>query len=125
MAREPYNLVTDILCRLPFKSLQHFKCLSKDICAIINSPKFKTMQRNHSLTTNSNSIFIVGDNQELCSENLDSLALDCYNNSPSLYFFEDIFLWDWKDLTVIYVILVDFDARIYFFFSLSDLMFVK
>ncbi|XP_042507336.1 F-box protein CPR1-like [Macadamia integrifolia] len=50
----PEALITDILSRLPVKSLLRFRCVCKTWCALIDDPAFVKDHLNQSLASNSN-----------------------------------------------------------------------
>ncbi|CAA2957251.1 F-box CPR30-like [Olea europaea subsp. europaea] len=68
----PSEIVTDIISRLPVKSLLRFKCVSRLWYSIIDSPDFVKMHLRRSTTTNSNQRLIL-EGLGLYSVDLDSL----------------------------------------------------
>ncbi|XP_059661929.1 F-box protein CPR1-like [Cornus florida] len=54
MSNIPDDLIPDVLCRLPVKSLLRFRCVSKQWRALIDSPNFINLHLNQSLRTNTN-----------------------------------------------------------------------
>ncbi|CAI9086878.1 OLC1v1020801C1 [Oldenlandia corymbosa var. corymbosa] len=60
MPNLPPEIITDILTRLPVKSLLRFRCVSKPWCTLIDSRSFTKLHLNRSLQTGSNHYIILG-----------------------------------------------------------------
>ncbi|PIM99757.1 hypothetical protein CDL12_27743 [Handroanthus impetiginosus] len=56
----PFELIEDILCRLPVKSLKRFRAVAKSCCFLIDSKNFTKLHLQQSLVTNSNRHLILG-----------------------------------------------------------------
>ncbi|KDP32917.1 hypothetical protein JCGZ_13698 [Jatropha curcas] len=88
MSNLPWDMLAEILCRLPAKKLLCFRCVSKLWRALIDGPNFINLHLKHSLATSSN-LHIIVKNSELCSVDFDLLdnlkqlehPLMCYNHS--------------------------------------------
>ncbi|KAK6133250.1 hypothetical protein DH2020_033011 [Rehmannia glutinosa] len=72
MPNIPFELVEDILRRLPVKSLKRFRAVAKSWCFLIDSDNFIKLHLRQSLITNSNRHLLLG-GLGLYSVNLDSL----------------------------------------------------
>ncbi|XP_042509364.1 F-box protein CPR1-like [Macadamia integrifolia] len=68
----PEVLITDILTRLPVKSLLRFNCVCKTWCALITDPAFVKEHLNRSLASNSNLSLILGYYHHYFSVDLDA-----------------------------------------------------
>ncbi|KAL3820805.1 hypothetical protein ACJIZ3_006710 [Penstemon smallii] len=60
MTNLPWELIEDILRRLPVKSLKRFRCVAKSWCFLIDSDNFVKLHLNRSLITNSHRSLILG-----------------------------------------------------------------
>lgn len=56
----PWEIIIDILNRLPPKSLMRFRCVSKQWCSLIESPDFVQMHLKQSTATQTNLSLILG-----------------------------------------------------------------
>ncbi|KAG8656303.1 hypothetical protein MANES_04G117900v8 [Manihot esculenta] len=54
-----YDLLVEILCRLPVESLLRFRCLSKTCCSCIDSPDFIKLHLNRSIKTRTNRSLVI------------------------------------------------------------------
>ncbi|KAE7995274.1 hypothetical protein FH972_000092 [Carpinus fangiana] len=77
----PSDVITDILCQLPVKTLLRFRCASRRWCSQIGSPDFIKIHLSHSLATNSN-LSLLLKNWYLYSVELDSLRTATELNPP-------------------------------------------
>ncbi|KAJ0082324.1 hypothetical protein Patl1_09779 [Pistacia atlantica] len=59
MSKIPPDIITDILCKQPVKSLLRFRAISKACCSLIDGQDFVKMHLNHSLQTKSNLSLIL------------------------------------------------------------------
>ncbi|KAJ0016552.1 hypothetical protein Pint_09538 [Pistacia integerrima] len=59
MSKIPPDIITDILCKQPVKSLLRFRAISKACCSLIDRQDFVKMHLNHSLRTKSNLSLIL------------------------------------------------------------------
>ncbi|KAL8096473.1 hypothetical protein AgCh_037438 [Apium graveolens] len=60
------DLVSEILCRLPVKTLLQYRCVSKPWCSLIDSPRFVKTHLKRSIECNTNTGLIIrGDNFHL------------------------------------------------------------
>ncbi|KAA8516864.1 hypothetical protein F0562_017318 [Nyssa sinensis] len=78
MSDLPAQVVTDILSRLPVKTLLRFRCVSKPWCALIDSPDFVKFHLKRSIETKSNLSLI------LRCWNLYSVDLESLDNALEL-----------------------------------------
>ncbi|CAH9072293.1 unnamed protein product [Cuscuta europaea] len=73
----PWDLIVQILCRLPVKDLLRCRCLSKLCCSLINCRDFINLHLQHSPESTSQLGFVFGGNTDLCwaaLNDLDSFA---------------------------------------------------
>ncbi|PON58761.1 F-box domain containing protein [Trema orientale] len=61
MARLPWDLIVDILRRLPVKDLLRYRCVSKPWCSLIDGPDFIKKHLSHSMETFSNTGIVLRD----------------------------------------------------------------
>ncbi|XP_059630142.1 F-box protein CPR1-like [Cornus florida] len=73
MSELPEDLLKDILSRLPVKDLLRLRCVSKQWCALIDSPIFIKLQLNRSLQTGTNLNLICTEYGNIFSVDLDML----------------------------------------------------
>ncbi|KAJ0016551.1 hypothetical protein Pint_09539 [Pistacia integerrima] len=59
MSKIPPDIITDILCKQPVKSLLRFRAISKACCSLIDGQDFVKMHLNHSLQTKANLSLIL------------------------------------------------------------------
>ncbi|KAJ0082331.1 hypothetical protein Patl1_09773 [Pistacia atlantica] len=59
MSKIPPDIITDILCKQPVKSVLRFRAISKACCSLIDGQDFVNMHLNHSLQTKSNLSLIL------------------------------------------------------------------
>ncbi|KAK9175553.1 hypothetical protein WN944_027560 [Citrus x changshan-huyou] len=71
----PLDVITEILSLLPVKSLLRFRCVSKQLCASIDSPEFVKLHLSRSKETYSKSSLILELRSGFFSANLDSLDI--------------------------------------------------
>ncbi|KAL4335579.1 hypothetical protein GQ457_07G027940 [Hibiscus cannabinus] len=80
MSKLPMDVITDVLYRLPVKTLVRFKSLSKSCCSLIDDPDFIRAHLNRSVRTGSN-LNIILKGLHLYSVEFDTLdvavPLDC------------------------------------------------
>lgn len=81
MPNLPPEIITDILCRLPVKSLQRFRCVSRWWCHLIDSKDFARLHLIRSKLSNSNPSLILGF-LGIYAVDLDSLDVACALNPP-------------------------------------------
>ncbi|GMN36513.1 hypothetical protein TIFTF001_006095 [Ficus carica] len=55
----PWEIIIDILSRLPVKDLLRYRCVSKPWCSLIDGPDFINLHLKHSLQTNSNLALVI------------------------------------------------------------------
>lgn len=68
----PFEIIDDILRRLPVKSVKRFRAVAKSWCSLIDSERFIKLHLLHSLNSNSNRNLIIG-GLGVYSVDLDSL----------------------------------------------------
>ncbi|GMI63768.1 CONSTITUTIVE EXPRESSER OF PR GENES 1, CONSTITUTIVE EXPRESSER OF PR GENES 30 [Hibiscus trionum] len=73
------DLIPDILCRLPVKTLLRFKCVSKSWCSLIDDPHFAKLHLDHSLKTSSN-VKLFLDNCIECDDKAYAVDFDSLHN---------------------------------------------
>ncbi|XP_002532715.3 F-box protein CPR1 [Ricinus communis] len=73
MSKIPDDIVSDVLLLLPVKALLRFRCLSKPLCSLIDSPDFIDHHLSHSLKTRSN-LFLILRDWNLYTLDFDSLS---------------------------------------------------
>jgi len=78
----PDELITQILLRLPVKSLIRFKSVSKSWCSLISNPSFAKSQFQITAATHTRRILFITKTSELRSIALDSLFTG--NSAPTL-----------------------------------------
>lgn len=76
----PPHVITNIFSRLPVKSLLRLRCVSKPICALIDSPHFINSHLHQSLTSNSNRTIITA---SVDCTHIYSIDFDLCNTSPT------------------------------------------
>ncbi|EXB41585.1 F-box protein [Morus notabilis] len=69
----PWEIIVDILCRLPVKDLLRYRSVSKSWCSLIDGHDFIKLHLNHSLKTNSDVGVVFGGRNDLCWLDLDDL----------------------------------------------------
>lgn len=71
----PLDIITDVFCRQPVKSILRFRCVSKTCCSLIDSQDFIKLHLNHSITTRSNRRLILKGAHDLYALDFDTLTL--------------------------------------------------
>ncbi|OMP00161.1 hypothetical protein COLO4_12870 [Corchorus olitorius] len=79
MSTFPTDLITDILCQLPVKTLLRFKCVSKPWGSLIDDQDFAKLHLHQSLKTNTN-IKLLLDNRTEIDEKAYSVDFDSFRN---------------------------------------------
>ena len=59
MSEIPRDIITDVLSRVPVKSLLRFRCVSKPWCSLIDSPHFVKTHLNRSVDNRTNLTLIL------------------------------------------------------------------
>ncbi|CAA2980387.1 F-box CPR30-like [Olea europaea subsp. europaea] len=90
----PPDMISEILSRLPVKTLLRFRCVERTWCSIIDGQSFVQLHLHQSMTTNSYHSLILGSRKGLYSVDLDSIdkaqlieppvsskGFDCISNS--------------------------------------------
>ncbi|KAL5836419.1 hypothetical protein ACOSQ4_015916 [Xanthoceras sorbifolium] len=72
MSKVPLDVITDLLYRLPVKTLMRFRCLSRTFCSLIDSPDFVKLHLNHSVSTRTHLVLVLK-GLHLYTADLDSL----------------------------------------------------
>ncbi|KAH7568328.1 hypothetical protein JRO89_XS07G0276300 [Xanthoceras sorbifolium] len=92
MSAIPLDLIVEILCQLPVKSLLRFRCLSKEFRSMIDDPNFIRRHHNACLETNSNRRIIAQSNEGFT---LFSLDVDSADNAVAAAKLPDIPIQNW------------------------------
>ncbi|KAH7568883.1 hypothetical protein JRO89_XS06G0067200 [Xanthoceras sorbifolium] len=93
MSAIPLDLIVEILCQLPVKSLLRFRCLSKEFRSIIDDPDFIRRHHNACLETNSNRRIIATNNARTT---LFSLDLDSAGDVVAAAKLPDLPIQNWR-----------------------------
>lgn len=80
------DIITNILSRLPVKSISRFRCVSKTWCKLLNNPHFIKTQLNHALQNNVFSLLVLSLRMgaSICDNNYDIYSVD-YDSITSTY----------------------------------------
>ncbi|XP_026420365.1 F-box/kelch-repeat protein At3g06240-like [Papaver somniferum] len=77
MVHLPKGILSDILVRLPIKSVSRFRCVDKAWCKLLRTPDFLKMRQKHAIEKNVDVGLMLHHYNEICILNYDSSSSIC------------------------------------------------